>query len=46
MVEILKNQLEWGYILYSEITKQLGHRVEIHSEVGKGTIVQITFFNV
>ena len=46
MVEILKNQLEWGYISYMKITKQLGHSVEIHSEVGKGTVVRIKFYNV
>ena len=32
-----------GLYLVYEITKQLGHNVEIHSEVDKGTIVRIYF---
>ncbi|MCZ6945038.1 sensor histidine kinase, partial [Bacillus mycoides] len=35
-----------GLYLVYEITKQLGHNVEIHSEVGKGTVVRIKFCNV
>ena len=32
-----------GLYLVYEITKQLGHSVEIYSEVGKGTVVRIIF---
>ncbi|MDM5433619.1 sensor histidine kinase [Bacillus hominis] len=41
-----KESTGMGLYLVYEITKQLGHSVEIHSEVGKGTVVRIKFFNV
>ncbi|KFN03208.1 sensor histidine kinase [Bacillus clarus] len=41
-----KESTGMGLYLVYEITKQLGHNVEVHSEVGKGTMVRITFHNV
>ncbi|MFD5259677.1 sensor histidine kinase [Bacillus wiedmannii] len=41
-----KESTGMGLYLVYEITKQLGHSVEIHSEVGKGTVIRIKFFNV
>jgi len=41
-----KESTGMGLYLVYEITKQLGHSVEIHSEVGKGTVVRIKFYNV
>ncbi|MDM5193912.1 sensor histidine kinase [Bacillus hominis] len=41
-----KESTGMGLYLVYEITKKLGHSVEIHSEVGKGTVVRIKFFNV
>ncbi|MED2150736.1 ATP-binding protein, partial [Bacillus thuringiensis] len=41
-----KESTGMGLYLVYEITKQLGHSVEIHSEVGKGTVVRVIFFNV
>lgn len=38
-----KESTGMGLYLVYEITKQLGHSVEIHSEVGKGTVVRIKF---
>lgn len=41
-----KESTGMGLYLVYEITKQLGHSVEIHSEVDKGTVVRIKFCNV
>lgn len=41
-----KESTGMGLYLVYEITKQLGHSVEIHSKVGKGTVVRIKFCNV
>ncbi|MGY2613475.1 sensor histidine kinase [Bacillus pretiosus] len=41
-----KESTGMGLYLVYEITKQLGHSVEIHSEVGKGTVIRIKFLNV
>ncbi|MBE7103666.1 HAMP domain-containing histidine kinase [Bacillus cereus] len=41
-----KESTGMGLYLVYEITKQLGHSVEIHSEVGNGTVVRIKFYNV
>ncbi|MBC6973330.1 sensor histidine kinase [Bacillus sp. Xin] len=39
-----KESTGMGLYLVYEIAKQLGHQVEIHSEVGKGTTVRIIFY--
>ncbi|WP_433772261.1 sensor histidine kinase [Bacillus wiedmannii] len=41
-----KESTGMGLYLVYEITKQLGHSVEIDSKVGKGTVVRIKFYNV
>ncbi|MDR4188257.1 HAMP domain-containing histidine kinase [Bacillus pseudomycoides] len=39
-----KESTGMGLYLVHEIAKHLGHKVEVHSEVGKGTTVRIIFY--